>query len=73
MAGIDLQIERIRQAKQMDYIEAICEFAKQNGVEVEDIAKELHSSTKDKLKYDFIKRNMVKGKHVEPSLEIFMD
>jgi predicted DNA-binding protein with PD1-like motif len=71
--ALDLQIETIKIQKQMDYVDAVVAFSEQNNIEVEDVAKLLHSSTKEKLKYDFIKRNMVRGKHIEPSLENFLE
>lgn len=71
MYGLDLQIENLRQRLKLSYVDAVVMFAEQQDVEVEDLAKELHSSTKDKLKYEFIKRNMVKGKKNTPSLEKF--
>lgn len=73
MIGLDLQIEHLRQEMHSDYIDAICEFAAQNNTDVEDLVKELHFSTKEKIKVDFIKRNMVRGQHLETSMEDYFE
>jgi len=73
MQGLDLQIEKLRQQFQMDYVDAVIEFAEQNNTDIEDVVKGLHSSTKDKIKYEFIKRNMVRGEKLETGLEAFFE
>jgi len=71
MKALDLQIEQTHQNTGVDYIDIISDFAQSNEVDIEDLVKELHPSTIDKLKHEFIKRRMVKGEKLEPTLEKF--
>ena len=73
MKGLDLQIETRHQDTGMPYIDVVVEFAAENGLDVEDIVKELHPSTVDKIKVEFIEKKMVKGERIETRIADFMD
>ena len=74
MQGIDLRIETIkRTSEHIDYVDAVVILSEETGMDFEDIVKQIHSSTKEKIKHDFVKRNMVPGEKHIPSLENFME
>lgn len=73
MKGLDLQIETRRQQTNMSYIDVVTEFAEKNEIDVEDVVKELHSSIIDKIKVEFIEKNMVKGEKIDTRIEEFID
>lgn len=62
MNGLDLQIEELKRKTGLTYIDAILEFAKDSGLDFEDIVKEIHSSILDKVKQEYIEKNMVDGR-----------
>ena len=71
MNGLDLQIEKLKQSTGLDYVDTVIEYSKLSGLDFEDIAKDLHKSIKDRIKFEFIQRNMVRGvKHIS-TLEKF--
>lgn len=73
MKGLDLQIEQIKQSKGISYIDAVLIFAEERELDFEDMVKELHSSTKEKIKYEFVQKRMVKDEKPEKNLEIFFN
>lgn len=62
MNGLDLQIEELKKKTGLTYIDAILEFAEGSGLDFEDIVKEIHFSILDKIKQEYIERNMVDGR-----------
>lgn len=73
MQGIDLQIERMRLKLGIGYIDTILEYSLLNECDFEDIVSSLHKSTKEKIKLEFVKKNMVRGQKHVPTLEKFFD
>lgn len=69
--SIDLQIENRKYDSGMTYVDTILEFCEINQVDYIDVVKELHSSTIDKVKVEFINRNMVKGEKINNSIDFF--
>ena len=51
----------------------IIDFAKDCGIDIEDLIKEVHSSIVDKIKNEFIRRNMVKGERITNCLDRFFE
>ena len=73
MTGLDTQIEKKRLETRMSYIDIVTEFAEENIVDYEDLIKELHPSIVDKLKVEFVEKNMVRGQKNFTSISKFME
>lgn len=73
MKGLDLQIEKRVQSSGITYVDAVIEFATEKEIDIEDVVKELHPTMKEKIKVEFIKRNMVKGEKIDTSIEDFIE
>jgi len=56
------KIEEFVKAKRCDYIDAICHFCKENGIEVETGAKLINKIIKDKVQAEASERNLLKQK-----------
>lgn len=71
--ALNMEIER-RFQETGSYIEAITDFAEENGVaDIEDIVDELHAVIIEKVKAEFIERNYFPGIKNETSLGDFLD
>lgn len=70
MSNLELQLEQYKINNQLDsYIDTITLFAEENEIDVEDVASKLRPEFVNKLKYEFIKRNMVRGEKITTSME----
>lgn len=73
MRGLDLQIEKIKRDLGISYIDSVLEFCKDNKFEVEEIAKKLHPSLVNKIKFEFVELNVVRGEKNDTSMRNFLD
>jgi len=69
MTGMDFIIETTKIRTGLSYIDAVLDFCEDKGLDFEDVMDDLHPSTLDKIKNEFIERNMVKGACKANSLE----
>lgn len=72
MTGIDKFIEDEHLRTGADYIDIVCEFAMKHFIDFEDLKVDLHPNIINKIKDEFIKKNVVKGDKLETSLTDFL-
>lgn len=64
IAAFSSEIEKLVQSTDYNYIEAIVEYCKQTGLEIEVASSLISSSLKSKIHYDAQKNNLLKEKFV---------
>jgi len=72
MTGITLLIEQYKLNHEIpSYVETICDFAAEMGMEIDEIVDNIDDNLKNRIKTEFIKNNYFPNNKVEKTLEDF--
>jgi hypothetical protein len=72
MEGFTVMIEKRVVEENVGYIEAVCDLARENDIEVEEIVDHVHPQLKEKIKIEFIKKNYFPDMKIEGTLDDFL-
>lgn len=74
MEGVNLLIEKYKRDNNLSsYIEAVCDFAAEFEIEVEEIVDNLDNNMKKQVQIEFIKRNYFPDVKIEGSMDDFFE
>lgn len=74
MEGVNLLIEKYKKDNNLSsYIEAVCDFATEFEIEVEEIVDNLDVNMKKQVQIEFIKKNYFPDVKIEGSMDDFFE
>lgn len=74
MEGVNLLIEKYKRDNNLSsYIEAVCDFAAEFEIEVEEIVDNLDVNMKKQVQIEFIKKNYFPDVKIEGSMDDFFE